>query len=57
LFFMNGSEFPVSATDAGRLRQLADRRKLPADAFAGGRDKAFHAALYRAYGDGFLHIA
>jgi len=57
LFFMNGSEFPASAAGAEFFRQLADTRKLSAEAVAGGPDKAFHACLYGAYGDGFLHIA
>ena len=56
LFFMNGSEFPVGDADAKLFRQLADTRGLSAERVAAGPGKTLHATLYRAYGDGFLHV-
>ena len=57
LFFMNGGEFPVGAVDAELFRHLADTRGLSADMVAHGPGKTLHAGLYRAFGDGFLHVA
>ena len=57
LFFMNGSPFAAGANNNSAFRQLADTRVLSAELIAAKRSAEFHAALYRAYADGFLHPA
>ena len=57
LFFLNGNEFPVAATDSRLFRLLADTRRIAAEQVANARGKSFRSTLYRAYTDGFLQIA
>ncbi len=56
-FFVNGGEFAVDAGGAKLFRELADTRRLSAGAVAAAGGKRFHGELYRAYRDGFLHVA
>jgi hypothetical protein len=56
-FFMNGSDFPDGAVATRLFRRLADTRKLSAEKVGKSQCQSFYAALYRAYGRGFLHLA
>ena len=57
MFFLNGAEFDATPFDAMYLRQLADTRKLLPVILAHVSDKSLFVALFRAYSEGFLHIA
>ncbi len=57
IFFMNGNVFSSDTGRSAVLKQLADARRLPAELIAEQREPAFHAALYAAFADGFLHPA